>query len=305
MSVVARQIRSRSEWLSWRLNDVTASDIGGLAGVDAYRTPLKIWAEKTQLVSGPEETNLMRRGRWLEPSIAKALSEERPGWLLTAPGIYLSDLELRLGGTPDYFASRLDRSGQGNVQCKVIAKPTFEREWKDGPPIKYQLQSLTEAMLADCTWNAVVALVLDTYSADLHIFDVPRHPAAEARIIELVADFWAMIAAGQQPAPNYKADAALIKALHPRGGEHPAIDLSQHNRIGFLAEEHLEWQRRKRNAEGALEEVDAEITHILGDHDAAEHPDYKITWKLQQRKEVIIPATEYRVLRVTRRKEDA
>lgn len=295
-------ITNREEWLQRRLADITASDIGGLAGVDAYRTPLKIWAEKTGQVLGAEDNASTRRGRWFESGVEEALREAYPDWSFENPRVYLRDPEVRLGATPDRFAIRPDRSGRGNVQLKIVSKPVFERDWIDGePPLKFQLQSITEAMLGDCSWNMVAAAVVDTYGADLHVREVPRHPAAEARIRELAREFWAIVDAGGQPAANYKVDGPLIEAMHPEGGQKPPLDLSTHNRIAFLCEERLAWQTRRRNAEGALEEVDAEIKHVLGDYDAAEHPDFKITWKLQKRKEFIVPAAEYRTLRVTRR----
>lgn len=297
-------ITNRAEWLAKRQQDITASDIGGLSGVDDYRSPLRIWAEKTGQISGPDETNLMRRGRWLEPAVARAISETFPDWSIEPSKVYLRDPELRLGATPDYVGTRPDLEGRGNIQMKVIARPTYEREWRDGhAPLKYQLQSLTEAMLLGSQWNCVAALIIDVYSADLVVNEIPRHPAAEERIKELVGEFWAMVARGEQPNPSFKHDAALIRTMHPRGGRKPALDLTQHNRISFLAQEHLEWAKRRQHAEGALEEVDAEITSILGDYDEAEHPEYRISWKLQQRKEVFLPATEYRVLRIQPKKQ--
>ena len=63
------------------------------------------------------------------------------------------------------------------------------------------------------------------------------------------------------------------------------------------------WRTRRRHADGALEEVEAEIRDILKDHDVGLHPAFKITNKLQTRKETVLDETSFRVLRITRNKE--
>lgn len=304
LNVEEWQITSRSEWLRRRLLDVTASEIGGLAGVDEYRTPLRIWAEKTGLATGPDDNLAMRRGRWLEPAVAKAIAETYPEWSIQPASVYLHVPELRLGATPDYFGTRPESSGLGNIQCKVIARPVFEREWEGGhAPLKYQLQSLTEAMLLGASWNCVAALVIDTFSAELVVDEVPRHAGAEARIRELVAQFWKMLDEGRQPPPNFKLDSDLIKVLHPKGGQEPPVDLSGNNRFPALAEERLGLIAARRILIEKLDAIDTEICAALGDHDAGEHPDYNVSWKLQHRAEYVSPAASYRVLRVSRKKE--
>lgn len=294
----------REEWLARRLHDITASEIGGLAGVDEYKSPLRIWAEKTGLATGPEDNAAMRRGRWLEPAVAKAIIDTYPDWTIQPASVYLRDPTLRLGATPDYIGTRPDREGVGNIQCKVVARPVFEREWADGrAPLKYQLQSITEAMLLNADWNIVAALVIDTFTAELVIDEVPRHPPAEGRIKELVKEFWKMVEAGLQPPTNFKLDSDLVKALHPKGGKEPALDLSANNRFPILAGRREVLTTERKAVEAELKEIDTEICAALGDHDAGDHPDYSVTWKLQHRAEYVSPATSYRVLRVTKKKD--
>ena len=80
------------------------------------------------------------------------------------------------------------------MQCKVIARPIFDRDRKnpdpdgrDSPPAMYVLQTLTEAMLWGALKAHIAALVIDTFSAELRMFEVPRHPGAELRTANIDA----------------------------------------------------------------------------------------------------------------------
>lgn len=305
MSIEQRRITSRDEWLRWRADDVTASDVGALAGVDEYKTPLRVYAEKTGQALGPQENEAMRRGRWLEPAVLMAVHDTYPDWEVKPAKVYLRDPSLRLGATPDSFAVRAGISGVGNLQLKVVARPTFERDWSDGRvPMRYVLQTLTEAMLAECEWAAVAALVIDTFGAELVVREVPRHPAAEQRIREMAVTFWSAVQRGLPPPANYTLDLELIKAMHAQGGGEP-VDFSGDDRMAALCEQKLEWAKRRHNAEAALDTIDAEIMDRLGAAEVGQHPDFNITWKPQTRREAIIPAATFRVLRVTRRGKKA
>ena len=44
------KITDRDEWLRWRANDLTASDIGAAAGLDHHKSPLALYAEKTGML---------------------------------------------------------------------------------------------------------------------------------------------------------------------------------------------------------------------------------------------------------------
>ena len=195
-------VTDRDSWLALRSLDLTASDIGAAVGIDPYKSRLALYAEKTGMLLPQADNNAMRRGRWLEAAVLSAIREENPDWEVRPAGIYLRDPALRLGATPDALAVT-DEPGITNIQCKVVNRPGYERDWVDGPPLHYQLQTLAEGMLLRADRSLVAALVIDTYSADLYLHPVPRHEAAEARVEASALLFWADVAAGRQPPPDY------------------------------------------------------------------------------------------------------
>lgn len=294
-------ITDRASWLRLRMQDLTASDIAAVAGVDPRRTPLKVFAEKTGMIPPADDSDILRRGRWLEAAVAEALRDERPTWDIRRAGVYLRDPAIRMGATPDAVAIDPERPGLGAVQFKVVARPVFEREWEEGrAPLKFQVQTLSEAMLIEADWAVVAALVVDTYSAELVVDEVPRHPAAEERIRETVRRFWSDVDAGRQPAPVYAADGEVIATLLAED-DGTEIDLTADNLLPALLDERAELSETKKAADRRLSEIKTELLFKLGAAAAARVADgRRITAKTVRRAAYAVEATSYRDVRVQR-----
>lgn len=292
------QIEDRDTWLAMRSHDLTASDIGAAIGVDPYKTPLQLYGEKTGVIMPAGDSNLMRRGRWLESAVIEALGEQHPSWVIERPKFYLRDPELRLGATPDALAAT-DEPGITNIQCKVVSKPAFERDWAEGPPLHYVLQTATEGLLLGSARSMLAVLVIDTYSAELHEFPVPRHADAERRVQEIAAEFWRNIAEGKRPAADYRRDDETVAAMFPVSKAEPVLSLAGDNRLGELLPTRAVLKDEIARLTREVEAIDVEIKDKLGEHEIAELPGWRLSWKTQHRAERIMPASSFRVLRVT------
>lgn len=291
------QITDRAEWLQRRALDLTASDIGAAAGVDKFKTRLGLYAEKTGAILPPGDTKPMRRGRWLESAVLAAIREERPDWEVRPVGFYYRDPELRLGATPD-FMGVTDQPGITNIQAKVVSRPTFERDWAEGPPLSYQLQTLCEAMLMDAQRSIVAALVIDTYNAELELFPLPRHDAAERNIRQIAEAFWDSVREGRAPPADYAQDREVIEALHPTSVAEPVLDLTGDNELSVLLPRWAALKAGMKTDAKEVAEIETAIKAKLGDAERASLPGWDVSWKSQHRKETIVKASSYRVLRV-------
>ena len=296
-----RAITNRNEWLEWRKQDVTASVIGALFGVHPYTTALRIYAEKrgTEFPEA-EDNKAMRRGRWLEPAVAKAVSEKQECWRLTAPNLYLRDPDLRLGATPDFYIEN-DPRGLGILQCKTVAPSVYHRDWLGGkePPLWVTLQCATEMMLADAAFGAVAVLLVDPHDMDCDILEVPRNPAAEDKIISAVRSFWQQVANGIEPDPDFARDADVIKAMVPRETPGKVVDLTGNNELPNMLATRAALMERIKEDEGRCEEITAEIKYLLGDAEVATGiPDWRITFKTQDRAGYSVPPKTLRILRI-------
>lgn len=297
-------IIDRSSWLDMRRQDLTASDLGAVSGVDPYRSALSVFSDKLGITS-VTETALMQRGRWLEAAAHEALVECYPHWRIVNPNCYLRDPDVRLGCTPDRIAEDEDVPGLINLQVKCISRPTFEK-WDGQVPLSYMLQTLCEGMMLDARTSYVAVFVISTYACDLQLFEVPRHPGAEIKIRQTAVDFWHDMDAGLMPKPDYTRDAEVIAALYNVPKPNTTIDLSGSNRLPEVLQRRALLKELVKVSTEEISALETEIKSHLGENEIGTLPGWKVTWKLQNRRAYTVPESSGRVLRVTdQREEDA
>ena len=306
MSEVAREVRqieSTGAWLDWRREDLTASRIPALWNLHPYlsREQLAdIMRATTSAGSGtPPDNSAMRRGRIFEAAVAAAIAEERPEWTLTKASTYHRIPSLRVGCTPDYFAtSTLPKEpGRGIIQIKTAAPRVWER-WQGRAPLPYIIQTLTEAVVCDCAWAWLVIMVMsDSYP--VHYFSVARHAEAETRILVAATKWWAAYDAGELP--GTAAGAAELEAAFDDGSH---VDLSDNNYLVNMLPERDRLKAEVSKAEKHIADIDAALKAAMGSAATAWLPGYNISWKTQHRRETVIAARDIRVLRVRAVSED-
>jgi len=288
MSEPAREVReivSIGEWLQWRLPLVTASSIGALFGVHPHVSLDDMIAEKRGLRRGEGDNASMRAGRILEPAVIAAINEERPELQVVRATTFHLIPELRLGCTPDAWGA-----DDLLVQLKTVSPAVWE-QWRATRPLHYVLQTLTEMLVCGRS-RGLLAIMVRSPAFPLYLFDVNRHPAAEARILDAVAEFWKRWGAGEHPQPQTAVGLAELVS----DGSHR--DFSGDNEIMSLLAERAELVPVRRDAEKRLDEIDGAIKERLGPASTAWCPGWQISFKAQTRKETVLPERTFRVLRV-------
>ncbi len=284
-----REITGRGEWLAWRKVDITASRIAALFDSHPYLTRDQLAADLRSEASRGDSP-AMRRGRILEPAVAAAVAEDRPEWLLTKATTYHRMPDHRLGATPDYWIN-----GDGLMQVKTVAPQEWEK-WRGRPPLGYLLQTLTELLVTGRAWG-VLAVMVCSPSYPVHLFDVPRHPTAERRILDATAAFWAAWDAGEIAAAVPPAE---IAADFDDGSHR---DLSSDNMLPALLAERAGLKAATVVAEKRLKELDYELKNRIGPARTAWLPGWTIKFPTIHAKEYTVAARDYRRLDVTRTKE--
>ena len=304
MAVEVHDITSREQWLELRKPYITASTIGGLPAFNchSYVTPLRIYAEKrgVEFDDGSDD-KVKRRGRWLEPAVAKAVSELRPEWGLIQPNVFLCDPETGLGATPDYYITG-DPRGLGVLQCKTVAYSVWKREWDEGKDIPFwvTLQCLTECMLADAAFGVVAVLLVDPHNMDAVILDVPRHTGAEAKIVNEVKRFWGDIRNSVEPQADFARDGAVLKLLIPRERAKDAtLDLTGNNELPNLFARRAAMIAEMKKYKQRCSIIETKLMEIMGDNAIATGLDgWGITYRVEPRKAYSVAAKTPRVLRI-------
>lgn len=299
MQINRRTITNHADWLGWRKSNINGSEVGALFGKSPYVTPYALYADKAGLaeISAPD-SDVLKRGRILEPAIAAAVAEERPTWKVSKALEYLWSPEARIGCTPDFDVHCPER-GLGVLQGKTVAKPIFEAEWQDGPPLWIVLQAHQEMMLSNVKWGAIGALITSTFTVECRIWEFARHEGTERKIIAKTAQFWADVAAGRPPKPDYTQDEEIIKLVYARD-KGTTVNLAGDNRMPTLLERYEALSGVAKGAETELKAVKAEIAAKMGDAAIALLPGWEVSNKTQTRKGYTVAETSFRVLRVKR-----
>jgi putative phage-type endonuclease len=282
-----REITSTQDWLAWRREDITASRLPALFGVHPFLSRDDLAAELAGTAHRPPNS-AMRRGRILEPAVAAAIAEDRPDWRITKATTYHRLPDVRLGATPDFW---LDDDGL--IQAKTVSPEKWE-EWHGKPPLAYTLQTLAELIVTERR-RGILAVMVCSPSYPVHLYPVPRHPAAEARIITAISEWWAAWERGEIAAPLPVPDID--------DGSH--VDLSGDNELPSLLAHRMELKRAASDVEKSLAGIDAAIKAKLGKARTAWLPGWQISWATQHRRQSVIPAMDMRVLRVKPNVEQA
>jgi predicted phage-related endonuclease len=288
------------EWHALRQRDVTASIASALLGAHPYATPNDIYYVKAGILpADSDETPAMKRGRVLEESAIKLLREQKPDWKIEVPGAYYRDAELRIGATPDVFAT--SDQGRGVVQIKSVEASVFRRNWRFDnevePPMYAVIQANVEALMTGASWAAVAALVVG-FGIDLHIVQIPLHVGIIDRIKAEVAAFWDRVER-REPYPfDYARDGALIAKIFSEATPGKIIDLTGDNALPALAAEDKALGEELKAVKARRGVVRSEIIAKIGDAEGATFQGGRITAKMVHRKSYTVAASTFRDVRI-------
>ena len=320
MTIEARPIGDREEWLKWREDDMTASVGGCLFGAEVhpYTTAYQQWALKSGLVkSSPIDAKLARRGHYVEKIAPDIIAEERPDWHVVPNPYYYRDPDARIGATPDLWARRPDIEGAGLIDVKSVGAQTFRR-WRDRDtgdtelPVWMAIQVNIQAALVSqywgsepINWSAVAAITIGDAGLDIEILDVPILPGLFQNFRELARDFWKRVE-NKEPYPiDWGKDAGVVLDMY-RDDDSSIIDLSADEALEDILDQREGYKLVEKDgteAEKSRRLLDAMIIDKLGNAAAARTKGGLIKAPTVRVKEAIRKAYSFRKLSVTRYNE--
>lgn len=150
----------REDWLEQRRKLVTASDAAAILGLDDWRSPFEVYAEKVEGYVR-ERTGAMRRGVRHEAAIALDYADE------TGREVYGRDpYEIAIHPEHRWLGATLDRTcagndehpapreGPGALELKMVNAANAP-EWREEPPTGYQIQNQIQMACAGLAWGSV------------------------------------------------------------------------------------------------------------------------------------------------------
>src|SRR3990172_10249011 len=139
MSAEVETYPDRDSWLKARRTGLGSSDAAAILGIDRYRGPLDVYADKLGIESA-EQTEAMEWGLRLQPVLGRKYAE------VTGRQVSDQSLTLRRASAHPYLVASLDflvvdpDQGEGVLEGKTASAYKAD-EWADEPPIYYQVQA--------------------------------------------------------------------------------------------------------------------------------------------------------------------
>lgn len=127
---------SHEEWLAMRKTGIGGSDAGAICGLNAYRSPIHVYKDKTSEEIEDIDNESMRQGRDLEEYVARRFMEE------TGLKVRRSNMMYRSKKYPFMVADvdRLIVGEDAGLECKTASAYNTDK-WKDGAiPDHYLIQ---------------------------------------------------------------------------------------------------------------------------------------------------------------------
>ena len=151
-------------------------------------------------------------------------------------------------------------------------------------------------MLTNAVFGAVAVLVVDPFNLPCHVIEIPRHQAAEHKIVNGVAQFWKEIEQGKEPDADYGLDRDLLKILMPHEEPDVSVDLSSDNEVIAGLIERADLKEQIKFADEKCKAIEVMLMSRMREAAVARVPDFSVSWKVQERKGYTVAASSPRVL---------
>lgn len=244
-------------WLEMRRRGIGSSDAPAICGLDSYRSPLAVWAEKTGQLDRSEAGETAYWGHKLEEIVAREFAERH--------GRRVKRIHAILQRHPDeWMIADLDRVVCDSQLVPLEIKTTSERhadEWDKQPPDKVLAQVYHQLAVTEAPYAYVAVLIGGQRYRDYRI-DYDRK--AISNLIAIERAFWRLVET-QTPPPadgSPSSDEALVQLFpESRQGKTQVLPPSASDWIS----RYREAAERERAASAEKEKYRQMICQALGD----------------------------------------
>ncbi len=249
------------EWFAWRAAGVSASDVPTIVKASPYKTPWRLWAEKTGLLL-PEDLSgnpRVQRGIALEDEARRDFEERHGTFLLPLCG--------EADGNPVIRASfdGLDDNGEP-VELKVPSAKTYRDilELGEAAPAYELYWPQLQAQLYVCG-AARGFLVFYQGPGVVHDLEVQRDEGFIATtLVPACLDFWESVRRKREPARDPRRD------LFTPGGRDLELWTTLAGEYRRLAADKNKLDRRVKTVKAGLDSIEERLVAVMGNFVLAE-----------------------------------
>lgn len=248
---------------------IGGSDIAAVLGKSRYKTPYRLWCEKTgQIEQKVQNLEAVEMGTRLEQFVADLFAVKADKTVRRAPKGYQH---------PDYpyMVAHVDRLITGSdelLECKTCSAYKLD-EWQNAIPQEYVLQVMWYLGITGRK-RGWIACLIGGQKFDYKVIDFD--PELFEIMVNKAREFWDMVQNNKPPLILPDDDETLAE-LHPKHTE-DLIEAQEFNeRAAYLQE--LKMHRDEINKE--IKEIETELKAKIGDNLGILTDKYQITWKSQ------------------------
>lgn len=286
----------RTVWEKARRSYIGGSDAAAIAGLNPWKTRFQLWSEKSGLIE-PENLDGKESVQWgsrLESVLVDHFADVTGMELVTPAGMYVSK-------SHPFMAASLDRLVRDATGLAILEVKTAgfmqARKWDSGVPEHYALQVHHYLAVTGLEKAHVAAFI---GGQEFRLFEIERDESIIEPLIQLEADFAAMVEEGREPEVDGDASTGVILAkLHP-AEEGKAIEVE--DTFVDLLRELEDAKAAKKAAEEQAKLAENTIKKYMQEAEVAMLGGIPIcTWKTSMRKGYTkeVESCEVRTLRPT------
>lgn len=263
---------------------IGGSDIASIMGLSRWKTPLRLWCEKTQKLPAPDLSNIeaVEMGTELEQFVADMFTKRTGKTVRRSPKVYQHK-------DYPYMVAHVDRLVTGTdelLECKTCS--IFKKEeWENEEiPQEYILQVMWYLGITGRKIGHIAVLIggqsfkYKQIEFDQELFD---------QMVECAKEFWEHVQ-NNTPVPVVAEDDDTLKELYSSHSE-VMIELMPTDEDTLQTVEafetaiaHLqELKMHKSNLDDEIKEEETKIKDIIKDNLGIKTPKYVVTWKSQSK----------------------
>ena len=272
---------SHSDVKTNRHEYIGGSDIAAIMGMSRWKTPLKLWLEKTQKTPAPDlsDNEAVELGTELEEFVAKKFSRLTGKAVRRSPKMYQHPQY-------QYMRAHIDRLVTGSdelLECKTCSAFKLQ-EWEgDEIPQEYILQVIWYLGITGRKRAWIACLIggqkfkYKSVDFDFELFEL---------MVDAAKNFWNCVLTDTPPMIA-AGDNDLMKSLYPTANDN-IVDLTSateaEETISRNIKKLVEIKKTISSLTKNKEEIEAKLKDVISENGGLLTPKWKVTWGNQPTK---------------------
>ena len=268
----------REEWLVLRRKGIGGSDAAAIVGLDRYRSPFDVYADKLGLKPEIPDNEAMRQGRDLEQYVAERFMEA------TGKRVRRRNAMLQHPEYP-FMIADIDRwivGENAGLECKTTSVLNRAKFSQGEFPPNYYVQCVDYMAVTGAERWYLAVLVLNKA---FHVFTIERDEAEIQALIAAEKDFWENHVMKQIPPAldGSEVTSEIIKQLFPEARE--ATETALFGYEGKI-QQYLELDTKVKELECERDKLKQELQLAMADAEIGRAQGYIVEWKNQTRQTI-------------------